>query len=401
MALQNTSTRFGAVTKIFHWLTALLILTLIPLGIIAHGAPFSTGEEIAFKALLFSIHKTLGVTAFFVALTRILWALTQPKPRLLNADHKAEAFLAETIHWLLYSALLLVPLTGWIHHAATTGFAPIWWPFGQELPFVPKDTHLAHLFASLHFSFERVLAFSVLLHIAGAVKHHLIDKDATLRRMLPGQPPLPALLPDHKNRLPILGAVAVYPFALTVGAFLWYFPGLETVEVTPTTELEESSGNWKVSEGTLSLTIKQFGSDVTGEFGEWSADITFDDTPGLQNPGSVKVTVNTTSLSLGSVTDQAMGPDFFDVQNHPQAVFLAKIFPVPDGYVAEGTLTLKGIEVPITLPFSLRIEEDAVRMNANTTLQRLDFGIGSNMPDESSLGFSVGVSIELNALRND
>lgn len=401
MALKNTPTRFGAVTKTFHWLTALLILTLIPLGIVAHGAPFSTGEEIAFKALLFSIHKTLGVTAFFVALARILWALTQPKPRLLNADHKVEAFLAETIHWLLYSALLLVPLTGWIHHAATTGFAPIWWPFGQELPFVPKDAHIAHLFASLHFSFERVLAFSVLLHVAGAIKHHVIDKDATLRRMLPGQPPLPEHLAEHKSPLPIFGAIVAYAFALTIGAFLWYFPGLDTEMGTPAAELSETTGNWQVEEGALALTIKQFGSDVTGEFSEWSADITFDDTPGLPNPGSVKVTINIASLSLGSVTDQAMAPDFFDVQNHPQAVFLANILPVPDGYVADGTLTLKGIEFPIRLPFSLRIDEDVARMNANTTLQRLDFGIGSNMPDESSLGFSVGVSIELNALRSD
>jgi len=71
---------FAPITKVFHWLTALLILIIIPLGVIANGAPFETSEELARKAWLFSLHKTLGVAVFFVALLRILWALTQEKP---------------------------------------------------------------------------------------------------------------------------------------------------------------------------------------------------------------------------------------------------------------------------------------------------------------------------------
>ena len=76
----------AASTKTFHWLTALLILTLIPLGWYANQLPFDTGAELAFKAQLFSYHKTLGVAAFFVALLRILWALTQPKPAPLHPE---------------------------------------------------------------------------------------------------------------------------------------------------------------------------------------------------------------------------------------------------------------------------------------------------------------------------
>ena len=93
MALTNTATSYGAVTKGFHWLTALMIITLIPLGFIAHdmGDRILSGsvppDQIeAFAAqtvLLFSIHKTLGIFTFFVALLRILWAISQPKPGLL------------------------------------------------------------------------------------------------------------------------------------------------------------------------------------------------------------------------------------------------------------------------------------------------------------------------------
>ena len=156
MAYRNTAKTYGSVTKTFHWLTALLILTAFPLGILAHDAPFETSDELAFKALLFSWHKTVGVTAFFVASLRILWALTQEKPGLLNAEHKLEAFAAETVHWVLYGCMVLVPLTGWIHHAAAEGFAPIWWPFGQSLPFIPKDAQLSEVFGAIQYRNRRI-----------------------------------------------------------------------------------------------------------------------------------------------------------------------------------------------------------------------------------------------------
>ncbi|MDP4990023.1 MAG: cytochrome b/b6 domain-containing protein, partial [Marivita lacus] len=123
MPVANTTAQYGAVAKTFHWLTALGILAVIPLGIIANDLPYDTAEQLADKAWLFSLHKTIGVTLFFVALARILWALSQPKPAPLHPDRKTETLLAEIVHWLLYGSLVLVPLSGWIHHAATEGFA--------------------------------------------------------------------------------------------------------------------------------------------------------------------------------------------------------------------------------------------------------------------------------------
>ena len=173
MSLSNTERRYGGVSKTFHWLTMLLIFSVIPLGIVANNlahqisdpAIASTDAQIAWAALLFSLHKTIGLTIFFLSLARIAWMLTQPKPGLLNADNRLEATLAEAVHWLLYGSLVVVPLTGWIHHPATTGFAPIWWPFGQSLPFVPKADGVAALFAGLHMVLEgsvyKLYAFTV------------------------------------------------------------------------------------------------------------------------------------------------------------------------------------------------------------------------------------------------
>ncbi|TKA94011.1 cytochrome b, partial [Cereibacter changlensis] len=187
MPLSNTSRSYGGVARTLHWLTALLILTAIPLGWIANRLPYDTAEALAEKAQLFSLHKSLGVAAFAVALARILWALGQPRPAPLHPERRLETALAETVHWLLYLSLLLVPLAGWVHHAATTGFAPILWPFGQDLPFVPKSETVAGIAAAAHWLFARLLILSLVLHIAGALKHHLIDRDSVLRRMTRGE----------------------------------------------------------------------------------------------------------------------------------------------------------------------------------------------------------------------
>ncbi len=395
MALSNTTTQYGGVTKTFHWLTALLILTLIPLGIYANGLPYDTSEELAQKAWLFSLHKTLGVTVFFVALGRILWALSQPKPALLHPDRKLESFAAETVHWLLYGSLLLVPLSGWVHHAATDGFAPIWWPFGQNLPFVPKSETLASTAAGLHIVFERVLAASVLLHVAGALKHHIIDKDATLRRMLPGRPSLDLAAASHKVALPALTALAVWAGALVIGGTLGLY-SKHTIDVAAA-ELEAVQSDWAVQDGQIAITIKQLGSDVTGSFADWTAAITFDESVEEGPAGTVDVTISIGSLTLGSVTGQALGADFFNAEAFPTAQYTADLIRTADGYEAEGTLTIKDRSLPVSFPFELQITDGTATVAVTTELDRRNYGIGDSQTDEGSLGFAVAVSITLTA----
>ena len=399
----NSTTTYGSVTKSFHWLIALLIITMIPLGIYANGLPYDTGEALAFKAQMFSIHKTLGVFIFFTALARIAWAISQPKPALLNADKRLETMLAELVHWTLYAALVLVPLTGWIHHAATTGFAPIWWPFGQGLPFVPKDDSFAHIFASLHIVFERVLAISIFLHVAGALKHHFIDKDITLKRMTPGITEPDSVPAQHRSALPILGAVGAYLLAMVVGANLGMFaaPTQEQPLVPEASSLETVESGWTVQSGTLAITVRQLGSDVEGSFADWTAAINFSETPDANGVhGDVEVQVAIGSLSLGSVTAQALGPDFFDAATHDTATFKADILEDGPTYTANGTLTLKDMEVPVNLPFSLQIDGDTAVMQGQTRLNRTSFNIGETYPDESSVGFDVAVTVNLTATRN-
>lgn len=223
MSIRNSPTRYGSVTRAFHWLTALLIISMIPLGRVANLAPFTNDAELAYKFLLFSLHKTLGLTLFGVALLRILWALSQPKPGPLHAHRRMENFLADLVHWVLYGSLVLLPLSGWIEHAAMPGLAPIWWPFGQGLPFVPASFWLAETVGAVHVICGKVLIVAILLHVTGAAKHQLIDRDGTMRRMWTGQD-TPGTQPHKREKAAIIAALLVYIIALGLGVALGTFP---------------------------------------------------------------------------------------------------------------------------------------------------------------------------------
>jgi cytochrome b561/polyisoprenoid-binding protein YceI len=400
MPLANTADSYGAVARLFHWLTALLILTAIPLGLIANGLPYESSEQLAQKAQLFSLHKTVGVAAFLVAALRILWALLQPHPRPLHPDRRWETGAAALVHWSLYISMLVVPLTGWIHHAATTGFAPILWPFGQTLPFVPTSEPVAQAAAALHWVFTKILVASILLHVAGALKHVLIDRDATLARMVSGRAasgsgPGPGWLG------PALAALAIYGAGAALAVSL--IPPTEAPgTATQAPALSASASNWTVQEGQLGLTVVQLGQKVSGSFADWAADIRFDEAAVDGANGSVTVTIDVASVTLGSVSAQAKGADFFDTAAHPTATFTATIRPgaAAGDYTAEGTLTLKGRTVPVTLPFTLALDGATARMQGTTTLDRRDFGIGAGFPDEKNVGFPVIVTVDLTATRD-
>ena len=398
MHLTNTQSQYGVVTKTFHWLTALGIVLVIPLGIIANDMPYDTSEQLADKAWLFSLHKTVGVTVFFVALARIAWAVSQPKPAPLHPDRKAETLLAEIVHWLLYGSLILVPLSGWIHHAATEGFAPVWWPFGQNLPLVPDDAAVAEAFAGLHIVFERVLVISLILHVGGAVKHAVIDKDSTLARMWFGKTKAHGQDTPRRHGLSAVLAVVAWATALGIGGMLGVY---DKGSVAAAVALQEVDSDWKVQDGTLSITVRQMGADVTGSFANWTADIEFDPTVENGRAGSVTVEIGIASLSLGSVTAQAMGADYFNAETYPTATFIGAIVsePEPNAYSVDGSLSLRGVAQPLTLPFTMTIIDGEAQMEGEVVLNRQDFGIGDDMTDESQLAFDVVVDVALTAVQ--
>ncbi|MCC5978657.1 MAG: cytochrome b/b6 domain-containing protein [Salinarimonas sp.] len=421
----NTRARYGRVAMVLHWLTALLILVAFPLGMIANAWPYDTAAQFAVKADLFSVHKTLGIAAFGAAILRIVWAFTQTRPAPLHPGRRGETLMAECVHWSLYLAMVIVPLSGWLHHAATTGFAPIWWPFGQGLPLVPESVRFADNAAAVHWVFTKVLAASILLHVAGALKHHFVDRDDTLRRMLPariaaGRAPNDAGMPTggHGACGPILAtafAGAVLALALLVAAPMLSAgtPPASVVSDTAGAQADaigdspatgaDDARVWEVADGMLGFTVTQMGSPVTGTFAEWNARIHYDPDAPASERGEVEVVIAIDSLTLGSVTRQAKGEDFLNVDDHPQSRFVATIAQpddaAPGAYLAEGRLELAGESVPVTLSFTLVRDGDEAQAEGLVRVDRRDFAIGEGHPDESAVGFGVEIFFDLQASR--
>jgi len=400
MSISNTAQTYGLLARALHWITAALILIMIPLGFVADNASHAinaagatpTQADLDQVIFLFSLHKTLGVVSFVTALIRLIWMLTQTKPVPLHPARRVETFLGELVHFALYFALVLVPLTGWIHHAASTGFAPIW-GIGQSLPFVPKDAGVAAIFGALHLIAVWILIISLGLHIAGALKHHLIDRDSTLSRMTRGTA---AGEGAHGSvALPLVTALVIWglvPVGVIAG-------GLFKSEAPATPALQQVASDWQVSDGRLGIAITQMGNRVEGQFSDWTAQISFADDAAQEKNGEVTVTVSIPSLALGTVAQQAMGPDYFDATAFPTAVFTADILRDEAGFVAQGTLTIKDQTVPLSLPFTLTQDGAQATASGTTRTNRLDFGVGAGMKDEGTLAFEVEITFDLVATK--
>ncbi|RPE66374.1 cytochrome b561 [Pacificibacter maritimus] len=403
--MTNTKNSYGGLARFFHWAIALLILTAFALGIIGDNMP-RNAETVDTLKTLYSVHKTVGVTVFILAVLRIIWAIVQPRPVPLHPEKKLETLAAEVMHWALYGALVVVPLSGWVMHAAEVGFANIWWPFGQGLPFVPKSEAVSHAAGAVHGVAVFVLLGAVVAHIAGAVKHVVIDKDDTMARMTKGVSAGDASTSSHSLIAPLAGLglwVIVIGGALAGNAM-----AVETAAAPAEVEAtqDEPSGimpvtdapEWTVTDGRLSFKVAQSGAPIEGVFDTWNAQITYDVDTGL---GTVSVNIDTTSLTLGSVTSTAKGPEFFNTDAYTTSIFEAEIARIENGpaHVATGDVTLIGQTVPVLLEFDLQVDGTAAKMTGQALLDRRDFGMGQGYADESTVGFAVDITVELTAQR--
>ncbi|WP_295580174.1 cytochrome b [uncultured Lamprocystis sp.] len=174
----SSTTPYSTPAKLAHWLIAALILAAFPLGLYMHELSLSPE-----KLRLYSYHKWIGMTVLLLFMPRLLWRLVRPPPALLPGP-AWQLKLAEATHWLLYLLMAAVPLCGWLMSSAK-GFQVVYLGLVPLPDLVGKDQALGTLLADLHSSLAWALMVLIVVHAAAALKHHLIDRDDTLRRILP------------------------------------------------------------------------------------------------------------------------------------------------------------------------------------------------------------------------
>jgi cytochrome b561 len=173
---------YTATAKWLHWLVALLILANLALGLVMVDLPGITPT----KLRAFNWHKWIGVTAFALVALRLAWRAFHRAPALPDTLPAWQRRAARASHVVLYLLMFALPLSGYLYSLAA-GYPVVW--FGVlPLPVVigPNPT-LKPWLVGLHHVLGWAMMGALALHIAAALKHHLVDRDDVLARMLPGR----------------------------------------------------------------------------------------------------------------------------------------------------------------------------------------------------------------------
>ncbi len=179
MRIKNTNDRYGIVAVTFHWLMALLVIGLLCVGLYMTSLKIS-----AQKLQLYGWHKEFGLLVLFLVIIRLSWRFININPTLPSSIPAWQRFIAHAVQWALLGFMIAMPITGWLVTSAA-GLAPSFFGLFVLPTLVAPDDHLRHVFADMHEWIAYGLIATICAHVGAALKHHFIDKDDVLRRMLP------------------------------------------------------------------------------------------------------------------------------------------------------------------------------------------------------------------------
>ena len=397
--------RYSSAAIFLHWTLAALLLFQLSLGWrldVLDGVP---------RFVAFQLHKSIGIAILLLSLARIAIRLMVRRPASVEASPLL-AFLASATHGLLYFVMIAGPLTGWIVVSTakvklnTMLFGLVPWPHLPLGSAWSKPAETAHGLIGL------LLAGLIVLHVVGALRHHLLREDLIARMMpravtsrngltiatvvavlggfgalataklWPFSPPATVAAAAQTLPVPVENVAALAPVNVAVEEAV---PVLANAATTTNEAADEESASaaavpWRVQTGgKLGFSADYSGAAIEGSFKRWEADILFgpDD---LAN-SRISVSVDLASVdSADSERDTMLTSDsFFNVAAHPRATFRSSKISHRGGnaYRAAGTLSLHGQQQPATLDFTLVIKGDEATASGSATLSRTAFKVGT------------------------
>lgn len=190
LAWRNTQQRYGLIAMALHWLIAVGIVTMVPLGLYMHELE---GSDLKFA--LYQWHKSIGITILLLSLLRLAWRLANPIPPPPAHMRAWERAAAVATHWGFYALMIGIPLSGWAMVSAspwgipTVLYGVIEWPHIAPLANAENKKALEGSLKEVH----EILAFAAIglfiLHVGAALRHAITLKDGVLARMTPFHQP--------------------------------------------------------------------------------------------------------------------------------------------------------------------------------------------------------------------
>jgi cytochrome b561 len=179
MALANTTTSFGLVTRILHWVMAITIIAMLVLGTI-----LSDLQPGLANLWLYSLHKSIGLTLLALVVLRLIWHRINPPPPPQGDPGAWSQRLARIGHRGFYILLVAIPLSGWIASSAS-GIDVMFLDRWVVPPIAPVSEAWENAGWAAHSTLTKLLIALILLHVAGAIKRQYAG-DGTLTRMIVG-----------------------------------------------------------------------------------------------------------------------------------------------------------------------------------------------------------------------
>lgn len=176
MRITNTEYSYGIITVLLHWIMAILLIGLLILGLYMVRLPISLE-----KLKLYGWHKEYGILALMLVMVRTLWRLSNITPYLTLPWWEKAA--ARTVHWAFYGFMFAMPITGWLITSAA-GLPVSFFGIGVLPNLVLPNPDSMSLFQKIHAWLGYGLIATIVLHTCAALKHHFINKDDILKRMI-------------------------------------------------------------------------------------------------------------------------------------------------------------------------------------------------------------------------
>ena len=174
--------RYTAAAQAFHWLTALLMLAILPIA----WHMTMLGRDDPMRETWYTVHKSLGLTILALSVLRLVWRASHAPPALPRSMARVEVVLAEASHWALYIILFAMPISGYLISAAG-GHAVSYFGLFEVPNVVPQNPQLAKAGVAIHLLGQWAVYVLILLHVAATAFHLVARRDAVLDRMLPEQ----------------------------------------------------------------------------------------------------------------------------------------------------------------------------------------------------------------------
>lgn len=196
--MNHSSTRYTKTAIVLHGLIAVGVFAMFILGWFMHEIPKDAAKQVEFdlfnlniytwqlaeavspRTFYYNLHKSIGVTLLALISFRVLWRIMHRPPAMLASYKAWERKLATGTHHLLYLLMIAMPVSGLIM-AINSKFGVMW--FGIDFIAGLDNKDLRELFKEVHEIVGIVFLILIVLHIAGALKHKLIDKDETMKRI--------------------------------------------------------------------------------------------------------------------------------------------------------------------------------------------------------------------------